>query len=393
MSGSGETRALARALADAPETRIAKAVALVDGMAIRGAADTLIAPLRGRLAGLGIGRRVNFGRLLFLPLDPVIVPAQSWRPGMAAIPRGALPPIIAATEAALGEEARAIAASLQTEVDPAPRLGPLLWRQAAAPIRALEAAAPPGWAESGLPPASLGPIARGIAAVLTAWPALCPLAGGDAQSRDLAEALGEAAGEGPDVWALVLAVALARGADPVPIARLGTELAGRGGPAMHQALGQALDAATEALEREANAPPAQAASAVRRAGRLLGATIDRAGPAQKSALLAFAGRLDGACRARVAAECAADVLAPLAALTEARCDAALPGLERAARCLRDLEQEARRIGGGAAYDALFRDAAARIAALPAAHPMTPMDRARMIEILDGPEAALRALGG
>lgn len=394
MSGAGEARALARALAEAPERRIAKAVALVDQLPERGAADALIAPLRGRLAELGIGRRINFGRLLFLPLDPVIVEAKSWRPGTAAIPRSGLPVLIAAARAALGAEADAIAAALRDSPEAsAMALGPRLWSLAGPPLRALAATPPAGWSETGLPADALGPIARGVGAVLAAWPALCPLAAREGPSRTLADALRTAAADGPEAWALVVTVAIARGADPVPVATLAADLAGNGGPALHQALGQALDAATAALEREARAPPAQAAGTVRRAGRLLGAMIDRAGPSQRAALIAFAGRLDTSCRARVAAECTSTVLAPLDQLDEGSIDAALPALERAARGLRDLEHEARRLGGASTYDALFRDAAARVRDLPAAHPLTRMDRVRMVEILDGPEAALRLLDG
>ena len=392
MSGATEARAVARALADAPNRRIAQAVALVDALPARGAADALIAPLRGRLAELGIGRRINFGRLLFLPLDPVIVDAKAWRPGAAAIPRSALAPLIAATRAALGADGESIAAALREAGPSAPMtLGPLLWTPAAASLRALAAAKVPGWEATGLPAEAAGPIARAVAAVLDAWPALCALAARDTESRDLADVLRAAAAEGPEAWALVVAVAIARGADPVPVATLAADLARRGGPAMHQALEGALAVATGALEQQTQAPAALATGAVRRAGRLVAALVDRAGPTQRAALLGFAGRIDTACRARIAAECATAVIAPLAGLAPATIEADLPGLERAARGLRDLEQEARRIGGANAYDTLFRDAAARVRDLPGEHPMTRMDRMRLVEILDGPEAALRLL--
>ncbi len=398
MSGATEARAVARALADAPNRRIAQAVALVDALPARGAADALIAPLRGRLAELRIGRRVNFGRLLFLPLDPVIVDAKAWRPGAAAVPRSALAPLIVATRAALGADGDSIAAALREAGQSAPMtlpmtLGPLLWTPAAAALRTLAAAKLPGWDTTGLPAEAAGPIARAVAAVLDAWPALCALAARDKDSRDLADVLRAAAAEGPEPWALVVAVAIARGADPVPVATLAADLAGQGGPAMHQALEGALAAATDALEQQTHAPAELAAGAVRRAGRLVAALVDRTGPAQRAALLGFAGRIDADCRARVAAECATAVMTPLAALAPATIAADLPGLERAARGLRDLEQEARRIGGANAYDTLFRDAAARVRDLPESHPLTRMDRMRLVEILDGPEAALRLLDG
>ena len=65
---------------------------MVDAMPNRGAADQLIAPLRARLAHLRPPRPLRFARLLFLPLDPLIVPAARWRAAQPAIPRTVIPP-------------------------------------------------------------------------------------------------------------------------------------------------------------------------------------------------------------------------------------------------------------------------------------------------------------
>ncbi len=400
MSGAGEARALARALAGAEESRIAKAVALVDAMPERGAADGLIAPLRGRLAALHLHRAVNFGRLLFLPLDPVIVAPQGWQPGTALVPRTALAPLIAAVRVALGPAVAPIGAALAACPDAGvagTRLGPALWPHAVAALRALAATGTvPGWDATGLPAAAAAPLTLAIAAVLEAWPGLCPLAvplvAADGDCRALVEAaLRGAAAAGPEAWALVAAVALARAADPVVVALVAAEQAEKGGPALHRGLEQALTVATGVLERAAEAPATLAADAVRRAGRLVAALVDRAGPSQRAALGAFARRLDASCRARVTAECGAALLAPLAALTTPANDAAMTGFETAARGLRDLAQEARRIGSAGAYDALFRDAAEKVRAAPEG--LTRMDRARLVEILDGPEAGLAVLTG
>lgn len=181
MRPGSETRALVRALAEAPEQRLAKAVALLDALPTRGAADALIAPLRGQLRAMGIPRRMNFGRLLLLPLDPVIRDAAAWVPDSATVPRTALPPLIDAVRAALPEMAVATEAGLRAATDAASAalcLGPGLWAAAVAPLRAL-AAAPPwaDWAETGLPDRLRSPIVGGVAAVLEGTAVLRDMAG------------------------------------------------------------------------------------------------------------------------------------------------------------------------------------------------------------------------
>ncbi|MGC8477721.1 MAG: hypothetical protein ACP5NP_15335, partial [Acetobacteraceae bacterium] len=359
-----------------------------DALAERGTADALIAPLRGRLAELGIGRRVNFGRLLFLPLDPVIVPARDWRPDAAQLPRTALAPLIAGVRAALGPAVAPLCEALRGSSDAGSagaRLGPLIWPQAVAPLRALAAAGVPGWAETGLPAAAAAPLTLGVAAVLESWPALCLLAPTSDRRRLIEVTLRQAADSGPAAWSLVTAVALARAPDPALVARVAADQAESGGPALHQAMGAVLEVALAGLEHAATAPAAEAAVAINRASRLVATLADRVGPAQRALLAAFAQRLETACRARVIAECRAALAEPVAALTAPAPDAAVSAFEAAARGLRDLAEEARRIGGSAVYDAALRETAATLRDATAG--LGRMDRARLVEILDGPEAA------
>ena len=70
---------VARTLNAARDEQLARVVAVVDALPARGAADTLIAPLRPRLATLRPTRPLNLTRLLFTPLDPLIVPSAEWR--------------------------------------------------------------------------------------------------------------------------------------------------------------------------------------------------------------------------------------------------------------------------------------------------------------------------
>ena len=88
-----DVRELQRRLVRAHEAQIKRVVAMVDALPERGAADELIAPLRPRLAQLRPARPLRFCRLLFLPADPLIVPAPQWRPTSLTIPRTALDPL------------------------------------------------------------------------------------------------------------------------------------------------------------------------------------------------------------------------------------------------------------------------------------------------------------
>src|ERR1019366_3719591 len=107
-----------------------------DAMPSRGPADQLIAPLRGRLARLRPPRPLRFARLLFLPLDPLIVPAARWRAEQPTIPRTVIPVLAAAVEAAFGATGRTVASMIEgrTTEDTAvvDAAGALLWGHAGA---------------------------------------------------------------------------------------------------------------------------------------------------------------------------------------------------------------------------------------------------------------------
>jgi len=66
-------------------------------------------------------------------------------------------------------------------------------------------------------------------------------------------------------------------------------------------------------------------------------------------------------------------------------------LETAARRLRALETEGRRIGSGDTYDALLRQAAASVTVAGAGEARSLAHTVRLVEILAGPEAALALL--
>src|SRR5450631_4088204 len=134
-SSNPAIRDVARGLASARDEQILQVVAMVDAMPQRGAADQLIAPLRERLARLRPPRPLRFARLLFLPLDPLIVPAARWRPNQPTIPRTVIPLLAQTVEKGLGSLGQTVATMIdghttaqQMVIDEA---GSLLWRGAA----------------------------------------------------------------------------------------------------------------------------------------------------------------------------------------------------------------------------------------------------------------------
>ena len=123
-------------LVNAPDAQLARIVAMVDAIPVRGAADALIAPLRPRLALLRPARKMQLTRLLFSPLNPLIVPLRAWRRGDVGVARSNLPPLSTAVRAALPDLCREVDDALLA-ISPGDgsallSLGARLWPEAAA---------------------------------------------------------------------------------------------------------------------------------------------------------------------------------------------------------------------------------------------------------------------
>ena len=89
MSGT-ELRRLGGELVSAQDDKITRVVAMLDKLPHRGAADALLVPLRPRLARLRPVRPLTFERLLFTPLDSLILQPADWKRDAPGIPRSAL---------------------------------------------------------------------------------------------------------------------------------------------------------------------------------------------------------------------------------------------------------------------------------------------------------------
>src|SRR4051794_13082909 len=147
-----ELQRLRRRVAQSADTQVRRVVAEIDGLASRGEADALIAPLRPRLDRLQVAHPLRLPRLLFIPLDPLLVTATEWRLDEPTVPRSVIMPMTRIVATALGDEADAIRRAIRdhttADLEVICASGATLWPLAAA---ALAVAEPPGrWHETGL---------------------------------------------------------------------------------------------------------------------------------------------------------------------------------------------------------------------------------------------------
>ena len=212
--------------------------------------------------------------------------------------------------------------------------------------------------------------------------------------------LTRAATAGPQAWSLVLAVLVARLPTPSAVWQQATRWAvRRNEPLFAAAIEQALDSQFALLEGRdtaiddlITADLVTASAEVCRIAGLLDAFAGETSPIGRRVRAdAIRRRLDESCRVRFANGLAEELLAPLQALLKTRAPSAPPQLEVAARRLRALETEARRLGSAATYDALLHQTAAAVQNLARDAGLMLADTVRLVEILVGPEAALLLL--
>ena len=395
MTDRRAMKAMQASMVTAADTQVRQIVALVEAMAQRGEADRLRAPLRSRLAKLRPPRPVGFTRLLFTPIDPLVVPAPAWRRDGLLVPRTALTPIANALRAALPQERAKVAEESRLCAMSPSRLMEVasgLWLRAAAVI---DATTPPsGWAEAtGLTEADYPPIAAAITAVLSVAAdiqALTMLQ--DATSENaLRIILGRTAPRGSRALSAVVVVLLARLAGSGRILSLATEAAGSNPPrAVDDAVEHTLDRLQAAIDADAAVGP-DVGQAALDAGRLVGLLREMepsaaTRPDRKRRLEHLRRGADRLCRQRFAAALQDELLAQLEGLPTAPDDAAVESLEVSARGLRRFETNARQLGSGERYDALLRGCLAPFQRSDS--PLGLEERVRLVEILVGAEKAL-----
>jgi hypothetical protein len=399
-------KVLTREIADADDPRIKRIVAMVDAMISRGPADQLIVPLRRRLATLRPPHPLRFTRLIFYPLGRLIVPPTRWRPGQQAIPRTALIPMAEHVRLGMGAEATSIeleiAGRTTADTELIARTGRSLW-PAAARILA-DPAIPEAWDATELGEVAYRPLADVIAALLAESPTLDTLCAETATgllppgAEVVVALLSRIAKMNQAALPIMITLLLDRlpqSASLLPRAREGQEAATMQAAmevAVDLLLGQFDQPAGIAEARIAAGTLADAGASVSRIATLLAhLETPNIKPKRRDRLRVVRQRLDAACKARFVSALQDDLLAPLQHRDVRLFPTDITALEAAARGLRVLETEARAVGSGATYDLLLRKAVEAIKDNTMQDRLTLVDQLRLVEILNGSDAALAML--
>jgi hypothetical protein len=390
---------LGQAMAAADDAALQRVVSLLDGLRERGSADGVLDGARRRLRRLRPPRPLGFARLLFLPFNGAIVPAARWRRGEALLPRSVLAVLTTAVQAGLGPQAVAafeaeFAGRGTEEAEAVRRIGARLWPAAA---KALPADCPLGWDSTGIAAADYPEIAALCRPIWAAGVAMWDAMAADRPPEGAAlAALAALVPAGPRPFTLALAALMAHASDPGRLAETAASLdPALRGPAL-AVLDGSLDMPIPEFERQSLGDATLAALSL--AGRLdsLEGCGLLTGDRQRQ-VQALRRAAEQACRERFLASAEQHLIAPLLALAEAPevGDEAVAAIEAEARELRGLEAAGRRLGGSAAYDRALRAMAETLAALGGrttdAGGLRPVDLARTIEILAGPDTAARLL--
>lgn len=398
---------LRHGLSSASDAQLGQVVAMVDAMVERGAVDTLLTPLRPRIARLRPARPLRFARLLFLPLDPLIVPPQHWQAGALTIPRSALVPLAEQVRAALGAEAVAIDALIagrhMSDHATIRAASAMLWRPAGEFLAG--APCPPGWTDTGLPAAAHPGIAQTTAIALRLASQVDALARGEHTPAEppnvvLEQILDTAQATGPAGWRTAAILLLLRLPRKQEVLRALNTTIRQSNPAIRVATDQAIEAVLDILEQQNRGSAKSLADNVAGLDGVIallnGIVADGAGPARGQRVQSLRMRLDATCQAQLRQGLSDHLLTPLDSLAASKDDeAAMTGqlltIENAARSLRALELAGQRLGKPEAYASLLREAADQIQAGMPDDALAPVDRARLIELLVGPDAALESL--
>ena len=394
-----EVRALRHALLNAEDDKIRGVVALVDQATDASINAAILDPVRPRLALIRPPRTPRLPRVLFIPLDPVIVPARAWREDRPAVPRSVLPGLAQLVRTKIGPLANEIDERLAAHRDPASLVtdvGALLWPRAAEVLDATNDP-PPAWEEAGLRASAFRPLIRAIASVLRRGPVLRAMGLSDPGSEvvNLDGLLENLAAEPELGHAMIVRVLLRqapRAAEALwRMVNAGWSAADRA--TLRKAMASGREEVLADLEAEGGFAAeigrgslAAAAEETRRTVALLSVLADDPISVRDRPRVASIRRVvDDACRARILCGIEDEIAAPLAAASGQVDSASQTRLEASARALRSLDLAARPSGQSSDYDALLDQAVTAIA--EAADVLTLVRRCRLVEILAGPEAA------
>jgi hypothetical protein len=407
QANSSDLRSLRSKIAGSNDERILRVLEIVDNLDHRGDADSLIAPLRHRLAEIGPRRKLSLGRLLFTPLNPLIVAVHEWTPDSPAVPRTAIAPIVRQVQRHLGKEqtARINATASQYSTTDAlasvVSIGSELWCDAA--VMLADAGVPDGWhRDSGLRDGDYPPLVKAIAGLLSQAAPLLRIAidartGINPEAADLLTILAAVAPAGSQATAMLMVL----GMHWLPRADLFLKLADQLARTSNEpGFAKVADSAVEFLLSDMGGAPitgsalGAAASDVKRCAALVEDLMAASAhkPKRQSQVEAARKKVDAACRDRFATELTTNLLARSGELASADADN-IEQFENTARELRRFETAARRLGGGEHYDRQLRQAVQALRPQAQEDSLATVSRIRLIEILCGSDAAMAALAG
>ena len=401
---NAELRGVREELNAARDEQVARVVALVDSMLDRGAADALVAPLRARLAVLRPGRPFNFTRLLFTPINPIIVPPASWRRGDGTVPRHTLQAFSEIVRNAMGARARALDDALVRRTGPTlgdgekvvEELGSLVWPEAAQILAT--ASVSEGWVQrTSLSDADFASLAQTVSSLLGSALDRQALAGqieadGVPEPRLLSRVIAGSLSELAGAAALAVGLLIVETARPdLMVQAVDAHVAVLG-----QAAGipaeRAIDFAMQHAQAQIAAPSdlARGLQSLREGMLLIQALETRTwqGGDRRARIQLLRGTAVESCRDSFVRTLDTQMLAPLKAMLATPGDMQILQLERTARDLRDLEAIGRRLGPSPLYLADLQRAATSV---KAATLLTLADRVRLVELLAGTDLAMALL--
>lgn len=393
-------RDLGHAARQATDNQIIKLVSMVDAMPERGAADAILGPVRARLKHLRPERTLNVSRLLFLPLDAVLLNARDWRPAPGQVPRTAIAPLLQALRGAEPRVFQAVEDALAGQSlrngHLVSELGAALWTAAA---RSFPDRPPAGWAEAGLPVQGFPFIAQTCRPLWQHGPALWKLrlaAADGLREQDLRIAFRAVAQDGPEAVGIVLSALLPYVVNPAQmiaiVGGLDRSLAG----IAEQVLDKYLAGISPDLDFSDLTAVATAAERFALVLEDLDSATGRDRPKRAQLLHSLRQAAAEACAERLSDQVNAHLVQPLERLAAAASvsDTEVEALEKSATALRSIANSGRGLRQGGGFDQALAPAIALLERILPGLPPAPdryafADALRVLEILAGSAVAAR----
>ena len=396
VKGSAITtsRVLGSKIEVASDAALEKIVMLVDRLANSEIHERLLGPSLRRLKRLRPPRPASLMRLLFLPISGALIDAPQWRRSDGRVPRSALGPLLESLSLVIGPQTEAISFQLRggslDDSKLVDRCGRQLWNLAAdaAPRLSLS----PSWASVGLSEQDFDAITNLVGAL---WRHAGPLwdgmqqVGSDCPPEVLRASLIGPANEGRLVFSAAMETLLQRAARPSNflslIRDLPTQVTGMIEDALNLWVGATL---TEIAEDDF----ATAARLAREIGAIISALEEQPKITAKidaRELVSHRRNLELFCRSSYREVVSVHVTKALLELPPDH-SGELGEIEAMARVARSLEETGKRFGPPQSYAALqdeFRAQMEKLRQNDASATATPMEIARIEEILIGQEEA------